>query len=167
MYYILGGSLDGIGSACMSCCGGFERYRSVAWFGKKAGEIKKNDVAHLLYLYSISSPQTAGPGCRDERLSGGQERRPWVRRKMASRLLNAWKRNIPPTHPPPPSSVLGSGRTYESSVALDGRLRVRSSLQHSKHWAGSFKANMAPCQISLLQSNWGHVTSFFMFLEME
>lgn len=75
MYYILGGLLDGIGSACMSCCGEFEGYRSVAWFGKKAGEIKRNDVAHLLYLYSISSPQTAGPGCRDERLSGGQERR--------------------------------------------------------------------------------------------
>lgn len=44
-------------------------------FGKKAGEIKRNDVAHLLHLYSISSPQTAGPGCTDERLSGGQERR--------------------------------------------------------------------------------------------
>lgn len=56
-------------------CKKFEGYRSVAWFGKKAGEIKRNDVAHLLYLYSISSPQTAGPGCRDERLSGGQERR--------------------------------------------------------------------------------------------
>ena len=55
--------------------GSFEGYGSVAWCGKKAGEIKRNDVAHLLYLYSISSPQTAGPGCRDERLSGGQERR--------------------------------------------------------------------------------------------
>lgn len=98
MYYILGGLLDGIGSACMSCCGELEGSRSVAWFGKKAGEIKRNDVAHLLYLYSISSPQTAGPGCRDERLSGGQERRSWVRRKMASRLSNAWKRN--PTHLP-------------------------------------------------------------------
>ena len=71
----MGGLLDGIGSACMSCCREFEGYGSVAWFGKKAGEIKRNDVAHLLYLYSISSPQTAGPGCRDERLSGGQERR--------------------------------------------------------------------------------------------
>lgn len=102
MYYILGGLLDGIGSACMSCCREFEGYRSVAWFGKKAGEIKRNDVAHLLHLYSISSPQTAGPGCRDERLSGGQERRSWVRRKMASCLSNAWKRNPPP--PPPPGS---------------------------------------------------------------
>ncbi len=74
MYYILGGLLDGIGSACMSCCREFEGYGSVAWFGKKAGEIKRNDVAHLVHLYSISSPQTAGPGCRDERLSGGQER---------------------------------------------------------------------------------------------
>lgn len=55
--------------------GSFEGYRSAARLGKKAGEIKRNDVAHLLYLYSISSPQTAGPGCRDERLSGGQERR--------------------------------------------------------------------------------------------
>ena len=55
--------------------GSFEGYRSVAWFGKKAAEIKRNDVAHLPHLYSISSPQTAGPGCRDERLSGGQERR--------------------------------------------------------------------------------------------
>lgn len=119
----------------------FEGYRSVAWFGKKAGEIKRNDVAHLLYLYSISSPQTAGPGCRDERLSGGQERRSWVRRKMASRLSNTWKRN------PPPLSVLGSGRTYESPVTLDGRLGVRSSLQHSIHRAGCFKADMAPCQI--------------------
>lgn len=42
-------------------------------FGKKAGEIRRNDVAHLLRLYSISSPHAAGPGCRDERLSGGQE----------------------------------------------------------------------------------------------
>lgn len=75
MYYILGGLLDGIGSACVSCCSEFERYGSVAWFGKKAGEIKKNDVAHLLYLYSISSPQTADPGCRDERPTArGQER---------------------------------------------------------------------------------------------
>lgn len=101
MYYILGGSLDGIGSACMSCCREFEGCRSVAWFGKKADEIKRNDVAHLLHLYSISSPQTAGPGCRDERLSGGQERRPWVRKKMASCWSNAWKHN------PPPSQFLG------------------------------------------------------------
>lgn len=96
MYYILGGLLDGIGSACMSCCREFEGYGSVAWFGKKAGEIKRNDVAHLVHLYSISSPQTAGPGCRDERLSGGQERRSWVRRKMASRLSHASKRNPTP-----------------------------------------------------------------------
>lgn len=96
MYYILGGFLDGIGSACMWCCREFEGYRSAARLGKKAGEIKRNDVAHLLYLYSISSPQTAGPGCRDERLSGGQERRSWVRRKMAFRLSNAWKHN--PSH---------------------------------------------------------------------
>lgn len=121
MYYILGGWLDGFGPACMSCCWEFEGYRSTAWFGKKAGEIKRNDVAHLLYLYSISSPQTAGPGCRDERLSGGQERRSRVRTKMASSLSNAWKCN--PTLP----SVLGCGRTYESSVSLDSRLGVRSS----------------------------------------
>lgn len=98
MYYILGGFLDGIGSACMWCCREFEGYRSVARLGKKADEIKRNDVAHLLYLYSISSPQTAGPGCWDERLSGGQERRSWVRRKMASGLSNAWKHN--PSHAP-------------------------------------------------------------------
>lgn len=162
MYYILGGLLDGIGSACMSCCGEFEGYRSVAWFGEKAGEIKRNDVAHLLHLYSISSPQTAGPGCRDERLSGGQERRSWVRRKMASRLSNAWKRNPTPSIPPLfPPSVLGSGCIYESPVTLDSRLGVRSSPRHSERRAGCFKADMAPCQIFLLQSNWGHVTSHF------
>lgn len=98
MYYILGGLLGGIGSACMSCCRELERYKSVARCGKKAGEIKKNDVAHLLYLYSISPPQTAGPGCGDERLSGGQERRPWVRGIMASCLLNAPETKIPPHH---------------------------------------------------------------------
>lgn len=32
MYYILGGLLDGFGSACMSCCREFEGYRSIAWF---------------------------------------------------------------------------------------------------------------------------------------
>lgn len=132
MYYILGGLLDGIGSACMSCCREFEGYRSVAGFGKKAREIKRNDVAHLRHLYSISSPQTAGPGCRDERLSGGQERRSWVRRKMASRLSNAWKRN--PSHTP--SSVLGSGRTYKSPVTLDSRARSQkfSTPQRTPRW---------------------------------
>lgn len=144
MYYILGGLLDGFGSACMSCCREFEGYRSIARFGKKAGEIKRNDVAHLRYLYSISSPQTAGPGCRDERLSGGQEQHSWVIRKMASRLSNAWKCN------PTLASVLGSGRTYESSVSLDSGLGVRSSAQRRECRAGCFKADMAPCQIFLL-----------------
>lgn len=144
MYYILGGLLDGIGSACMSCCREFEGYRSVARFGKKASEIKRNDVAHLRHLYSISSPQTAGPGCRDERLSGGQERRSWVRRKMASRLSNAWKRN--PSHTP--SSVLGSGRTYKSPVTLDSRARSQkfSTAQRTPRW--------------LFQSRYGSVPDF-------
>ena len=73
---------------------------------------------------------------------------------MASRLSNAWEHNPPPTLP-----VLRSGRTYESPVTSDSRLRVRSSPQHSKRQAGCFKADMALCQIFLLESNWGHVTS--------
>lgn len=100
-------------------------------------QIKRNDVANVGYLYSISPPQTASPGCGDERLSGGQERRPGVRREMATRFSNAWKRNPPcirshyyriPHHSRRPSPT-GSGRSYESPVTSDWRLRVVSVAQ--------------------------------------
>lgn len=76
-------------------------------------EIKRNDVVHLLHLYSISPPQTAGPGCGDERLSGGQERRSRTPQKWHAAYQGVWKHKSPTLAP---VSVLGYVRNCERSL---------------------------------------------------